>query len=159
MHHVYRWVALVIAAGLASSTLGCRADEMGTMVADEPSGIFAPAPRVPGGTTLVVRLGRTVSSASVAPGDPWRGMTTTRVLAGDRVLVPEGAEVSGTVAGVRAAHRGDAAMVHLKVRSIVVNGRTMRVDADAEPIVKGYQIVMKEGTVLTFTTNDAVALR
>ncbi len=160
MRHSNRWVALVMAAGWALSLPGCRADDLANVTPDEPAGIFAPATRVPAGTTLVVRLARAVSSASVGPGDPWRGVTTTRVLAGDRVIVPEGAEVSGTVAAVRKARRGDRAMVHLKVRAVLVDGRNLHLEADSKPVIAASpRVVLREGMVMTFTTSDAVALR
>ena len=123
---------------------------------------------------------------------------------------PAGSLVSGTVSGVRAAQKGDRAMLDLALTSINVGGHHYTVHGSTEAIVAGstrarnlgaiagaaaagalighavsgstkgtiiggvvgggaatgvvaasdgYQVVLKSGTPLTFTTNESVAVR
>jgi hypothetical protein len=160
---------------------------------------------VPAGTSLEVTLGTSLSSESASVGNAWTGS----VLNG-RDGVPAGSAVSGTVSAVRAAKKGDRAMLDLRLTSITVGGRSYRMDGSTEAIVAGstrarnlgaiagsaaggaligkavsgtgkgtliggiigggvasgvvaasdgYQVMLKPGTALTFTTSEAVAVR
>ena len=130
------------------------------------------------------------------------------VIVGDRVVIPAGSTVTGTVRGATPAKKGGRAMLLLGVSSVSVNGREMPVHASTDSIIagstrarnlgaiaggaaagaligraiggsgkggliggligaaattgavagtKGYQVAIKPGTEITFTTDDQVA--
>ena len=160
---------------------------------------------VPAGTSIDVTLATALTSETVNAGDSWSGS----VLNG-RDGIPAGSSVSGTVSAVKAAKKGDRAMLDLRLASITVGGHRYAVHGSTEAIVAGstrarnlgaiagsaaagalvgnavsgstkgtviggligagaatgvvaasdgYQVVLKSGTPLTFTTDQAVAVR
>lgn len=171
----------------------------------------APAPSNPGvtipaGTGIKVAVNTKVSSETAQPGESWSGTVVDNVVVGDRVVIPAGATVNGTVTGAEGAHRGSRAFLVLAVRSIDVEGRTYSIGARTDSIIagstrarnlgaiaggaaagaligkavggsgkgaiiggliggataggavaasKGYQVVIKEGTEITFNTREA----
>lgn len=200
--------AILVLAGAS----GCKPGGDKSSTSDSGGGVFSlfSGPRVPAGTTFKVRLLRTLSSESAGPGDQWDGVVTSNVVVGDKVAIPEGSAVSGTIADSRSARRGTRAMLHLRVTSVRANGKTTRLDADADPVIagsprarnlgaiagsaaagaligkaiggdggdavkgaivgggvatgvvaasKGYQVVLGKGAVLSFTTDQTVAMR
>jgi hypothetical protein len=157
------------------------------------------------GSALDVTLATSLSSENANVGDAWTGS----VLHG-RDGIPAGSAVSGTVSAVRAAQKGDRAMLDLALSSITIGGRNYRVHGGTEAVIagsprarnlgaigaataagavvghaiggsgkgtligaivgggaatgvvsqtKGWQVVLKTGTPLTFTTSEAVAVR
>jgi hypothetical protein len=196
------WISLF---ALAATTVlsGCRS---GTQTAQNTGGSAAtPHVTVPAGTSLVVTLGTSLSSESASVGSAWTGT----VLSG-RDGIPAGSGASGTVSAVKAAKKGDRAMLDLRLTSITVGGRSYRMNGSTEAIIagsprarnlgaigaataagaivghaiggsgkgtligavvgggaatgavsqtKGWQVVLKSGTALTFTTSEAVAVR
>jgi hypothetical protein len=160
---------------------------------------------VPSGTSLDVTLGTRLSSANAGVGDAWTGSVVN-----GRDGIPAGSSVGGTVSAVKAARRGDRAMLDLALTSITVAGYRYTVHGSTEAIIAGstrarnlgaiaasaaggaligkavsgtgkgtligaivgggaatgvvaasdgYQVVLKSGTPLTFTTSEAVAVR
>ena len=165
---------------------------------------------LPSGTSIDVMLGTQISSETAGVGDSWTGTLQNASVVDGRNLIPAGSTVSGTVTGVRAARRGDRAMLDLGLTAVTVDGRSYRVHATTEAVIagsprarnlgaiaggvaagaligqaashstkgtilggligggavtgvvsqtKGWQVVLKEGTHLTFTTDQAVAVR
>jgi hypothetical protein len=202
MRHAH-WIlgaALVAAAALS----GCNEEQVaqnGTSSNRSPSSSLS----VPSGTSIDVTLGTTLSSETAVVGGSWSGT----VLNG-RDGIPAGSSVTGSVTSVKAAQKGDRAMLDLGLTSISVGGHRYAVHGGTEAIVAGstrarnlganagsaaggalvgkavsgsnkgtligavvgagvatavvassdgYQVVLKPGTALTFTTNEAVAVR
>lgn len=199
------WVSLFALATTVVLT-GCRNDPQTA----QNSGDNAATSRVahvtvPSGSALEVTLGTRISSENASVGDAWTGS----VLHG-RDGIPAGSVVNGTVSAVRAAQKGDRAMLDLRLSSITIGGRNYRMAGSTEAIsagstrarnlgaigaataagaivghaiggsgkgtllgaivgggaatgvvsgTKGYQVVLKSGTPLTFTTSQSVAVR
>ena len=172
----------------------------------------APAPTrtIPSGTPIAVSVQTGISSESANVGDTWTGTVQQSVVVDGRTLIPAGSTVTGTVSGVRAAHKGDRAMLDLALSRVEADGRTYHVLGGTEAIVagstrarnlgavaagagagaligkaiggsgkgaliggligagaatgavaasKGYQVVLKPGTTIDFTTSGPVAVR
>jgi len=171
----------------------------------------APAPTNPGvtipaGTGIKVAVNTKVSSETAQPGESWSGTVVDNIIVGDRVVIPAGSTVSGTVSGAQGAARGDRAFLVLAVTSIDVDGKSYSIGARTDSIIagstrarnlgaiaggaaagaligkavggsgkgaliggllggaaatgavassKGYQVVVKEGTEITFNTREA----
>lgn len=161
---------------------------------------------IPAGTGIKVAVTTKVSSETSLPGESWSGTVVDNVIVGDRVVIPAGSTVTGTVAGAEGAQRGSRAFLVLAVRSIDVDGRSYSIGANTDSIIagstrarnlgaiaggaaagaligkavggsgkgaviggliggaaaggavaasKGYQVVIKEGTEITFSTREA----
>jgi hypothetical protein len=189
-----RWISLVAvlsAAGLS----GCNESQLAqnnTLT-------------VPSGTAVAVTLGTSLSSETAHTGTAWSG-TVLNATGG----IPAGSSVDGTVTAVKAAKKGDRAMLDLGVNAITVSGHRYAVHANSESIVAGstrarnlgaiagsaaagaligtavdhstegaivgavvgggvatgvvaasdgYQVLLKPGMALTFTTSEAMAVR
>jgi len=202
MRHAH-WIlgaALVVAAALS----GCNEQQVaqnGTSSNRSPSHSLT----VPSGTSIDVTLGTALTSETAVVGGSWSGT----VLNG-RDGIPVGSSVTGYVTSVKAAQKGDRAMLGLGLTSISVAGHRYAVHGSTEAIVAGstrarnlgaiagsaaggalvgkavsgsttgtligaavgagvatgvvassdgYQVVLKPGIALTFTTNEAVAVR
>jgi hypothetical protein len=80
---------------------------------------------VPYGTGLAVRLTETLSSARNQPGEAFLANLAAPIVIGDRVVVPEGAGVTGRIVDARNARRfgGRSALV-IEVTQLAFNGRT-----------------------------------
>ncbi len=170
----------------------------------------SPSAMVPSGTSVTVTVNTKLNSETAQVGDPWTGVVKDNVTVGDKVLIPAGSTVSGTVSAVKPAQKGDRAMLDLAVNAMTIEGRDYNVEATTEAIIagsprarnlgaiaggaaagaligravggsgkgaliggllggaaaggavaksKGYQVELKEGTPLTFTTSQAVAIK
>ena len=170
----------------------------------------APSRTIPSGTPISVSVQTGISSENANVGDTWTGTVQQAVVVDGRTLIPAGSTVSGTVSGVRAAQKGDRAMLDLALSGVEVDGRTYHVHGGTEAIVagstrarnlgavaagagagaligkavggggkgaliggligagaatgavaasKGYQVVLKPGTTIDFTTSGPVAVR
>ena len=178
-----------------------------------PAPTPAPAPNpgimVPASTSLTVTLNAKISSETAQVGDTWTGVVKSNVMVGDRTVIPAGSTVSGTVSAVKAAAKGDRAMLDLAIGSMTVEGSGYTAHATTEAIEagstrarnlgaiaggagagaliggavggkkgaliggllggagagagvaksEGYQVVLKEGTELTFTTSEPVNIK
>lgn len=199
------WISLFAVA--ATTVLsGCQTDQKAAQNTDNnPAASQVAHVTIPSGTSLDVTLDTSLSSESASVGDAWSG-----TILNGRDGIPAGSAVSGTVSAVKAAKKGDRAMLDLKLASITVGGRSYRMDGSTEAIIagstrarnlgaiagsaaagaligravggsgkgavvggvvggaaatgvvagsKGYQVLLKSGTPLTFTTSEAVAVR
>jgi len=164
---------------------------------------------LPSGTAIDVTLGTALTSETAGVGTAWNGSLANAAVLNGRDVIPAGSSVTGTVTGVKAAKKGDRAMLDLGLSSITVNGHNYKVGGTTEAVIAGstrarnlgaiagsaaggaligkavggnkgavvggvvgagvatgvvassdgYQVVLKQGTPLTFTTNQAVAVR
>jgi hypothetical protein len=114
---------------------GCR-DGQGTASAGDPFGL-ASRPRVESGTQLSIRLVSTIDSETARVGDPWTGVVIHAVTDRERVIVPAGSEVRGTVSGAHGARRGSRAMLDLVVKEVVVDGRSHPLVAGTDAVIAG----------------------
>lgn len=193
-------VALVATAGL----WGCNESKVG-QVAQNSTSKPIDTMRMPVGTSIEVTLGTALSSETASAGMTWSGTALT-----GREGIPAGSPVAGTVTSVKAAKKGDRAMLDLGLSSITIAGHGYSVHGDTEAIIAGstrarnlgaiagsaaagaligraasgsskgtvigavvgggaatavvaesdgYQVVLKPGTLLTFTINETVAVR
>jgi BON domain len=80
---------------------------------------------VPYGTGLAVRLTENLSSARNQPGDAFFADLAAPIVIGNRVIVPEGAGVTGRIVDARNARRfgGRSALV-IELTQLAFNGRT-----------------------------------
>lgn len=160
---------------------------------------------VPSGTPIDISLGAGLSSEHANVGDAWTGSVVHAING-----IPAGSTVSGTISAVKAAVKGDRAMLDLQLASITINGHNYPMRGGMEAVVAGstrarnlgaiagsaaggaligkaatgtgkgaliggvigggvatgvvaasdgYQVELKAGTPLTFTTSSAVAVR
>jgi fermentation-respiration switch protein FrsA (DUF1100 family) len=80
---------------------------------------------VPYGTVLAVRLTETLSSALNLPGDTFLATLAAPIVIGDRVIVPEGAGVTGRIVGARnARHFSGRSTLVIEVTDLAFNGRS-----------------------------------
>jgi hypothetical protein len=79
---------------------------------------------IPAGTPIVVRLQQTVSSATAGTGDHFSAVLDQPLMAGDRVVAPKGADVTGQVVAVRKSGRlHNAGYLRLALVSVTLNGQ------------------------------------
>jgi hypothetical protein len=164
---------LCSAALLAAVALsGCRNDS-----ATAQTGAFGgPASHrptdlnLPSGTLVDVTLTTALTSENARVGDAWTGSVRNAKLRDGREVLPAGSLVAGTITAVTPARKGDRAMLDLEWTSATVGDQHYRVRGSMRSVVagagaaavsrtRGSQVVLKEGTVLTFTTNEALAAR
>lgn len=208
--HFIASVALVAAAVLGSCRPDGQVAQNGTNASTSTSTRHAAELTLPSGTSIDVTLGTQISSESASVGDSWSGTLQNASVVDGRNVIPAGSSVSGTVTGVRAARKGDRAMLDLGLTSVMVDGHSYRVHGSTEAVIagsprarnlgaiaggvaagaligkavshsnkgtivggliggaattgavsqtKGWQVVLKPGTSLTFTTDQAVAVR
>jgi outer membrane biosynthesis protein TonB len=173
----------------------------------------APAPNpgitVPSGTAITITVTTPISSETAQVGDAWSGVVKDNVVVGEKTVIPSGSTVSGTVSAVKAAAKGDRAMLDLAIGSMTVEGASYSAHATTTAIEagstrarnlgaiaggagagaliggavggkkgaliggllggagagtavaksKGYQVVLKEGTELTFSTSQPVNIK
>ena len=195
-------IIVLFAAACLSSCVGEKTVENST---DNSVDAHAAQLTIPSGTSLEVMLGTTLSSEHAKVGDGWSGTVIT-----GRDGIPAGTVVNGTVTGVKAAQKGDRAMLDLGLTSIDVHGQSTPAHGSTEAVIAGstrarnlgaiagsaaagaligkavtgtgkgavvgavvgagaatgvvaasdgYQVVLKSGTPLTFTTSEAMAVR
>lgn len=98
-----------------------------------PPAATAPAPNlsaaspveVESGTTLHVRLGRSLSSADASEGQPFDGTLSSSVLVNGQVAIPKGATVSGHVtAADSAGHFKGQSRLAVTLDNVSYNGQT-----------------------------------
>ena len=100
------------------------------------SGAKAPAAAetasIPAGEHIVIRLGNTLSSKGNNPGDTFSGTVAQPISANGKVIVPKGAEATGTVADAKPLGRfKGGAVLRIVLDSITVNGKTYKVETAA----------------------------
>jgi hypothetical protein len=86
---------------------------------------------VPAGTTLTVRLRKTLSSKTSKPGDTFPASLKNSVKVGGNTVIPAGAAVEGKVVNAKkqGAFAGEADLV-LELVSVSVHGKTYSISTD-----------------------------
>lgn len=125
---------------------------------------FTPSLSVPPGTAIAVQLSSGISSETASPGDPWIGYVTSPIIVGDRVAVPAGSLAGGKVTRARATERGARAELALALNTVWLDARAQNVRAETQPVITDSSrarnpLRVRQGTVLTFTTLQEIALR
>ena len=114
------WIAGVVAALLAGSVIAAT-----YLTRSEPL-------VVPAGTVLSVRLTTAVSSKANEPGDDFVGVVDRDVMVGDKVAIPAGSEVNGTVIQAEASGRlKQRAKLALTLTEVEVDGENYEVSTSA----------------------------
>ncbi len=100
--------------------------------ATEPATKAAEAKVVPAGQHIVVRLGQAVGSKISSPGQAFTATVAQAVEVDGKVLIPSGAEASGTVAeAVPLGRFKGGAKLRLALDSVKVGGNTYKVETAA----------------------------
>jgi len=87
---------------------------------------------VPSGTAITISLGSSIGSKLSKPGDTFAGSVAKDVVVGNAVAIPQGADVSGTVADAKALGRfKGGAVLQVRLDSIRVKGADVPVQAAA----------------------------
>lgn len=87
---------------------------------------------VPAGTVLTVRLTTALSSKTNEPGDDFVGVIDRDVMVGDKVAIPAGSEVNGTVIQAEASGRlKQRAKLALTLTEVEVEGENYEVTTTA----------------------------
>src|SRR5262245_15734949 len=84
----------------------------------------APTATVAAGTALKIAMTGALSSETAAEGQSWSGTMSEAVTVGNLAPFPAGSTVHGVVESVKAAAKGDRALLILRVTSIEANGKT-----------------------------------
>jgi hypothetical protein len=152
-----RFVLLTLAVYLAFAVLGCSkksandatgdnsgaansaasgqnsAPEAGNQPANapsEPKEVKREPIRVPAGTAITVSLGSALGSKVSNSGDTFSGTVAKDVRVREEVVIPQGANVSGTVTDAKALGRfKGGAVLQVRLDSITLNGRDLPVHA------------------------------
>jgi Glycine zipper 2TM domain len=103
---------------------------------------------VPAGTPIDVRLETRISTDDNHSGDTWTGTVYRSVVSGGRVALPAGTPVSGVVVNSVEGTHDSRPQLDLAVRTVTVDGRTLRLNGETEPIVGGSQRAKKIGAVV-----------
>ena len=121
--------------------------------ASEPDGdIVHPAPLGPNelgeGTSIRVRLLTSVSSAMSEKGEPFRSRVASDVLQGNRVLIPAGSEIDGTVAEASMGHFGGHGTLLLRPERVILpDGSSYELHASVYETPGSNANVKSEGTI------------
>jgi len=111
-------IGLLMATVLVASLFGCAQQPSSEEIEPGPTASrFSPQPAEPAapeavrvtvaeGTEIHVTLSTEVGSATSQPGDTLSARTTTAVLAGGRIAIPEGSTIHGRVTEVSPATKG-----------------------------------------------------
>jgi hypothetical protein len=87
---------------------------------------------VPAGTSVTVSLGSAIGSKVSQPGQTFGGSVARDVLVGNAVVIPQGANVSGTVEDAKSLGKfAGGAVLKVRLDSITVNGADLPVQASA----------------------------
>jgi len=108
------------------------------------------------GTPVSVTVHETMSSGTVSEGEAWQGTVADNVYRGDRLVIPAGSTVSGTVVRALSAERGNRAELQLALSSVNVNGHSYRLHGSSEPVVAGSPRVRNVGAVAGGTAAGAI---
>lgn len=205
-HVVLTVVALVAAVALA----GCNEDQQAAQNGTSGTSSNYQYQSLPSGSSIDITLGTPLTSETASVGQSWSGTLRNATAIDGQRSISAGSAVSGTVAAVTPARKGDRAMLDLALTSINIDGRNYDVRGGMESVIagstrarnlgaigaatvagavvghqvggsdkgtiiggliggaaatgvvsqtKGWQVVLKAGTPLTFTTSQALAVR
>ncbi len=207
-----RYAPFISSVALLAATVlsGCRSDDAASENNANGNGGTSNYLSLPSGSSIDITLSTPLTSETAGVGTAWTGSTRSAAVVDGRNVIPAGSSVAGTVTTVKAARKGDRAMLDLGLASITVAEHRYSVHGSTEAIIAGstrarnlgaiagsaaggaligkvvtgtgtgavvggvigagvatgvvaasdgFQVVLKEGTPLTFTTNEAVAVR
>lgn len=146
IHSLYIAVLLAVAliAGCAKSETPATSTENNAASADSgAAGSGATTAKesvtIPAGTTMVVRLGETLSSKQNQAGDSFSGTLARPVVVGGRTVIEQGARARGTVVDSKGmGHFKGGALLAVRLTSVDINGREHSIQTAAvEREVKG----------------------
>ena len=103
---------------------------------------------VPAGTPIDVRLDSKISTENQSSGDTWSGTVYRSVMSGGQVAIPAGSPVTGVVMNSVQGTHETRPQIALALRTAVVDGRTLRVNGETEPIVAGSNRAKKVGAIV-----------
>jgi len=87
---------------------------------------------VPSGTAITISLGSSIGSKLSKPGDTFTGSVAKDIMVGNEVVIPQGADVSGTVADAKPLGKfKGGAVLQVRLDSIRINGADLPVQAAA----------------------------
>ena len=87
---------------------------------------------VPSGTAITISLGSSIGSKVSKPGDTFTGSVAKDVMVGNTVAIPQGADVSGTVADAKPLGKfKGGAVLQVRLDSIRIHGADVPVQAAA----------------------------
>ena len=87
---------------------------------------------VPAGDHIVIRLGETLSSKKNNSGDAFSGTVAQPVTVNGATVIPQGAEVTGTVADAKALGKfKGGAVLRVVLNQVSVNGKNYRIQTEA----------------------------
>jgi BON domain len=100
-------------------------------VAPPPPPPPPPPAVIPEGTVLTIRTGQPLGSKTTQTGSTFVGSLATPITVDGRMVVPQGAEVTGLVKEAKKAGRlKGAAVLSLALHSITVKGHTYNIEAE-----------------------------
>lgn len=100
------------------------------------------------GTTIRVKLLNRLSSAELRPGEPFRSQVASDVYQGDKILIPAGVEIDGTVVQVSTGHAGSSGSMRLRPEvAILPDGSRFRIHAELSGTRGSNTHVVGEGTI------------
>jgi len=108
------------------------------------------------GSSFNVNVQTQLTTETAHVGDTWTGQVKDNVIVGDRVAIPAGSTVTGTVLSSIPAKKGSRASLQLGVQSVEVNGKSYPVNASAENIVAGSPRARNVGAVVGGTAAGAL---
>jgi len=108
----------------ASLCLGQQPSQSPPLPAQQPEAAGQAMLTVPSGTRILIALVRPVSTKTTKPGDPVYLQTTFPVTAGDKLLIPAGTFLQGTLASFE-RHRNRVALQLKSAALIFSNGYTV----------------------------------
>jgi hypothetical protein len=86
---------------------------------------------IPAGTTITVSLGSALGSKLNKPNETFSGTVAKDVIVGNRVAIPGGTAMAGTVTDAKPLGRfAGGAVLQLRIDSVNVNGTDLPVEAD-----------------------------
>jgi len=139
-------LALALIVGCAKSETPATSTENNAASADSgAAGSAATAAKaqesitIPAGTTVVVRLGETLSSKQNQAGDSFSATVARPVVVGGRTVIEQGARARGTVVDSKGmGHFKGGALLEVRLTSVDINGREHSIQTAAvEREVKG----------------------
>jgi hypothetical protein len=138
-------LALALIVGCAKSETPATSTQNTPASTDSGAGGTATAAKtqesvvIPAGTTMVVRLGETLSSKQNQAGDSFSATLARPVVVGGKTVIEQGARARGTVVDAKGmGHFKGGALLEVRLTSVDINGREHSIQTAAvEREVKG----------------------
>jgi hypothetical protein len=126
-------------SGSTTSSMSNSAPSTPAVTTPAPTVAAAPPPPPPppkpvtieSGTTLSVRMIDAIDTARNQPGDTFRATLDSPITVDDKVIIPQGAEITGRVAELKASgHFAGKPELALELTSVSMNGRKYTLHTD-----------------------------